>query len=717
MRGATADSAGASGYVTAPAAGDQYKTFRGDGTWQLSTEGGLTAKGTWNASTNTPTLADGTGAAGDAYWVGTAGTQNLGSGSVAYAVNDYVVYNGTIWQKRTGVEKWAAPSISAISAAGNTNFTLAAGVRNSSPDLTVSAGSGTYTATLSLLATNAIAGSCVVIRVAMPASLNPTLEVRNLTSAGTLLATLLGHPTTARNWIVRARFDGTNWAAAGIEPANERSMAQRDVDESLAPRLAARAFGDWLAFDGATSGARAYFPLGAAGAIGTGDFTVAVPVVVPASNPATTYGIFVFSTSSSGASSSANFAGYITSGGVLRINCGDAAGTNRRFADFGDLVSTYGGRAVLLIVSRAGGTVTVNIGKAALTKSADTTAGSAPAWSDAIDSDYLDLGVYAATERFAGPLGTPLLYNVALTAAEIATLVDYGPDALPQYRQGSMVPVAVNTFDNEHAGWSVSGGATITDNAGFATPTGLTSDPLSDRAQNAGLYPMLKNGSRVRIDFEYRKDGGSGSIRVGSIYALTTGSYYSEAAIVDNTWQTRSVVITHYNYTGSFGGIAFFGSAGSYDIRNVRISLLGLVVRSEVGRTAQLRGRVNGIHGVIASGVTPLPARRVAEPIIGTLSATGYALGIGSSDSLWFDPGLIKAIRVKQNAASTQTVTVRLNSSGGTTVASATLANNTDWQTLTLSPAGGFPFAAGDRLHFTLTGALSFEIVYDYLSL
>jgi hypothetical protein len=56
-------------------------------------------KGTWNASTNTPTLADGTGDNGDVYLVNVAGSQNLGSGAISFAVGDWVIYNGTIWQK------------------------------------------------------------------------------------------------------------------------------------------------------------------------------------------------------------------------------------------------------------------------------------------------------------------------------------------------------------------------------------------------------------------------------------------------------------------------------------------------------------------------------------------------------------------------------------------------------------------------------------------
>ena len=59
-------------------------------------------QGAWNASTNTPTLADGVGNNGDVYRVSVAGTQDLGSGNITFVVADFVIYNGTIWQKSPG---------------------------------------------------------------------------------------------------------------------------------------------------------------------------------------------------------------------------------------------------------------------------------------------------------------------------------------------------------------------------------------------------------------------------------------------------------------------------------------------------------------------------------------------------------------------------------------------------------------------------------------
>ena len=59
-------------------------------------------KGTWSAATNTPTLANGTGDTGDVYLCNAAGSVNFGAGAISFAVGDYVVYSGTIWQRSSG---------------------------------------------------------------------------------------------------------------------------------------------------------------------------------------------------------------------------------------------------------------------------------------------------------------------------------------------------------------------------------------------------------------------------------------------------------------------------------------------------------------------------------------------------------------------------------------------------------------------------------------
>lgn len=65
---------------------------------QLPPLSALTYKGTWNAATNTPTLASGVGVTGDYYVVNVAGTTNL-DGITDWAVGDWAIFNGTVWQK------------------------------------------------------------------------------------------------------------------------------------------------------------------------------------------------------------------------------------------------------------------------------------------------------------------------------------------------------------------------------------------------------------------------------------------------------------------------------------------------------------------------------------------------------------------------------------------------------------------------------------------
>jgi hypothetical protein len=60
--------------------------------------GGLNYQGTWNASTNTPTLTSGVGTKGYLYEVSVAGTTTL-DGNSTWNVGDFVLFNGTVWQR------------------------------------------------------------------------------------------------------------------------------------------------------------------------------------------------------------------------------------------------------------------------------------------------------------------------------------------------------------------------------------------------------------------------------------------------------------------------------------------------------------------------------------------------------------------------------------------------------------------------------------------
>jgi len=88
--------------------------------------GALNYQGTWNASTNTPTLTSSVGTSGYYYVVDTAGSTNL-NGITDWKAGDWLIFNGTVWQKID--QSWAI-------AGANDNITSMTGITGgiSSPD-------------------------------------------------------------------------------------------------------------------------------------------------------------------------------------------------------------------------------------------------------------------------------------------------------------------------------------------------------------------------------------------------------------------------------------------------------------------------------------------------------------------------------------------------------------------------------------------------------
>lgn len=116
------------------------------------------------------------------------------------------------------------------SAAGNTDIETVADKRHHSAVLTADAGAGTYTHTLALLTADRQAGDVARLRLVMPASANPTIEVRDATSGGTLLATIVGAATGAGagvDYIVVCVFDGTAWYLDSVAPDASSVLAAR----------------------------------------------------------------------------------------------------------------------------------------------------------------------------------------------------------------------------------------------------------------------------------------------------------------------------------------------------------------------------------------------------------------------------------------------------------------------------------------------------------
>lgn len=157
---------------------------------------------------------------------------NTGSGVVLYRLksgttaessptyirpDDYATTtNEKYWELQTfsTLGFFTTETVASFSSAGNSDVTLPSNGVHHVAFITASTGAGTYTRTISLLTTNASTGDMIDIRLDMPASVNPTVEIRNASSGGTLLTTAVGDGSTGT---VHGyyQYTGSAWVEVG----------------------------------------------------------------------------------------------------------------------------------------------------------------------------------------------------------------------------------------------------------------------------------------------------------------------------------------------------------------------------------------------------------------------------------------------------------------------------------------------------------------------
>lgn len=93
--------------------------------------GAVEYQGAWNASTNSPSLATGTGIKGYYYVVSVAGTTTI-DGVSSWAVGDWIVYDGTRWDKINNVQ-----GITTVSGVNTNGFTWTIANPTTTPTITL----------------------------------------------------------------------------------------------------------------------------------------------------------------------------------------------------------------------------------------------------------------------------------------------------------------------------------------------------------------------------------------------------------------------------------------------------------------------------------------------------------------------------------------------------------------------------------------------------
>ena len=170
---------------------------------QIPALGDLNYQGTWNASTNTPTLTSSTGTKGYYYVVSVAGTTNL-NGITDWAVGDWAVFNGTVWQKIDNTD--AVTSVNGYVGAVVLTQPDIAGTVPTSRTISTSTGL-TGGGDLSANRTIAFSNSNVASFAATPSSANLAAAVTDETGSGSLVFGT--NPTLANPSIDVIDFDTT----------------------------------------------------------------------------------------------------------------------------------------------------------------------------------------------------------------------------------------------------------------------------------------------------------------------------------------------------------------------------------------------------------------------------------------------------------------------------------------------------------------------------
>jgi len=525
-----------------------------------------------------------------------------------------------------------------------------------------------------------------------------------------------------------------NDAEADAETDDARIMTSKKVARSVRrivnPIAASRQPLLGLAYsDGVTSGRRIQWALGAAGALAGSPLSEVGHVFRVSASSGTTYYIASYNSSTTPENSHSLHI-QITGSGALRIAAiGSIGAGDTRYFTWANFRTLYAGQWVRLDVVLVSGTsapvVYLNGGDVSANFVASTAGSSPPDWmSSSLVATYRICGYNWPAGEFRP--GVPI--NRALSASEIAQMVQTG-SLLPVDRLGgSGAQLVLNSDFATYTGtpddgaadtitsWTVganivaeaiSGGLRITRGGSYVSNLSGNNLLIQHSAANPAMA-VCTPGKMIRVRIRARVYGAA----VGLVLALNQAPPSTIIAMTDS-WDEYEALITPPGSGATLGiGLGISGGAAGegVEIAWVRMWSVGALIQPEITRTAQLLDHGgNRIGGIATAGIRPLSD---GDPvgIRGTQAATGYALGLGAADPLWFEPGLIRIIRVKPTASAVTNVTFRLNTSGGNVIGTVATSTLGEWVTLPFAAGDAVEVSAGDKLHITTDGAVDFEI-------
>ena len=468
-----------------------------------------------------------------------------------------------------------------------------------------------------------------------------------------------------------------------------------------AARQAAGSVGG-VAFDGLTSGTRGTVPL--TWTIGTGDFSAWVRFRCP-SSVTVERGVIGLGPNATDAGGAGSFRVILQTSGTMSVRLGTVPET----LDFAGFVAAFGGQWVDVVVTRgsAGWTVYINGLAATPTSGSLTTAAS-------VNSSYLVLGVgSASTNIFNSIFHRAALFNYALTAADVASLVVAGVSQADQWglpsnlvgfnpavlNGGFETPGTTNTFANWSDG-SVSGTTINRDTVVFDSGAASLRFDLdgSSSYRNVG-QGILVAGRRYRVTAAFRHNHSS-SI-APQIQLQNTVLPFS--AVAPNTWQTQTAeavsdgtVIIVVRRSGAPNSSQWYDS--------ITVTRLGAIVDLDftMGCGNQLQdASTNGFHVNLFGGFSWVNPRDFGQLRV-SLSASGntqFPVGL---------PAEAMITGIAANASGAVTLSIGTASGGTQVVNAASLSTGRNGP---LTVASAFP---GGTLWGNLSAAVATNITIDF---
>tara|TARA_A100000171_G_scaffold53079_1_gene76355 strand:- start:34854 stop:38699 length:3846 start_codon:yes stop_codon:yes gene_type:complete len=424
----------------------------------------------------------------------------------------------------------------------------------------------------------------------------------------------------------------TLFVGVGVSSTVIRWMKDETVNRvSLQSGINSRKVESGLYFDGETSGARGYSTL-TGYSVGTDDVSIRLKFKAPESI-SSQKGLAAFSSATTGSQVANGFMITLNSGGDLKVQLNASGDANSLIATSDEsVVDKFGGEIIDVVVVRDASTPTIRIFINGDEVSwSETNNGTPPAWSDSITSTYFLQGVRAASEMFEGDILQAQVFNLALSADDVATIHRSG---IPfDLQQAS--PTAIIAPGTLNGGFESVGGSPFDDWSKTESGTSTVNDETSDVVTGSHACRMDVDGSGSNVTI-YQD-----VLVIGKRYA---GAYQAKCDTTDDVLRLflgdNSGPQFDPDLTTSYQEFSFSGVAGSGDfqfkrvgssanrsiyIDDVTLTRTGCIVDLDmsIGDGTIIEDRSgNGYDATITSGVSHvLPAIRYREQ-----SATGSSI-------------------------------------------------------------------------------------------